>query len=181
MNATRTAVPWATIALACLVGCARHYVYQNTDWGMSEKEFRAARPASAALPSAAGERLWLEHTTINGLKSRVTYRLGPKGLQDVTVVFDPVQVEKAQYIDYYHQVKALLSDKYGAPEVESADLAVRSQKYRMVQAPDYQSKCIFRTPFALIQLVCGGNCDGSSAGDAITITYEAPRARTEGL
>ena len=166
----------AALALACLAGCAEPTVYQNTSWGMNAKALRAARPASVA----AGDRLWLEHATINGLKAAVTYRLGAKGLQDVTIVFDPVTVAKDQYIDTYHQVKALLSDKYGAPEAEATDLAVRSQKYRITQPPDYQSKSIFRAPLALIQLTCEGGCDGTS-GNSIMITYGTPRTPTEGL
>ena len=148
---------------------------------MSEKSFKAARPFSEASPAPSGDQLWSEPAMINALKTTVTYRLGPKGLQGVTIVFDPAPVEKTLYIDYYRQVKALLSEKYGAPEVAPADLAVRSQKYRITEAPDYQTKCVFRTPIARIQLACGGNCDGSSNGDAITISYEPPRSRTEGL
>jgi len=176
MSRQRTAAAWAALALVGLAGCAGPAVYLNTSWGMNEKALKAARPDSVA----AGDKLWLEHATINGLKAAVTYRLGAKGLQDVTVVFDPVQVAKEQYIDTYHQVKALLSEKYGAPEAESTDLVVRSQKYRITQAPDYQSKSLFRTPLALIQLTCEGSCDGT-AGNSVMITYGAPRASTEGL
>ena len=176
MSRQRTAACAAAFALAGLIGCAEPTVYQNTSWGLNEKALRTARPASAA----AGDKLWLEHVTINALNAAATYRLGPKGLQDVTIAFDPVRVTKDQYIDTYHQVKALLSDKYGAPEAEATDLVVRSQKYRITQAPDYQSQVIFRTPLALIQLTCAGNCDGTT-GNNILITYGMPRAPTEGL
>ncbi|MCX5796922.1 MAG: hypothetical protein NTY77_15610 [Elusimicrobia bacterium] len=170
------AAPLAALALAALAGCAGPTVYQNTSWGMNEKAFKIARPAA----TAAGDRQWLEDTTINGLKAAVTYRMGAKGLHDVTVLFDPVQVAKDQYIDTYHQVKALLSDKYGAPEAQATDLVVRSQKYIITQAPDYQSKSIFRTRLALIELTCEGACDGTP-GNGVMITYGEPKAPTEGL
>jgi hypothetical protein len=183
MNWKRISASLATVLLTSLVGCVHHYVYQNTTWGMSERALKSARPASQAAAAAPGEKLWSEHTVIDALKLKVTvtYKLGAKGLKNVTVVFDPVQVDKPLYIDYYHQVKALLSEKYGPPEAESADLAVRSQKYRITATPDYQTKCVFRTPDELIELTCGGECDGSAAANAITISYDTPQARTEGL
>jgi len=176
MSRPRAAAPLTTLALAGLAACAGPMAYQNTNWGMNEKALLAARPASVA----AGDRRWLEHSTINGLKAAVTYRLGAQGLQDVSIVFDPVQVPQEQYIDTYHQVKVLLSEKYSAPEAEATDLVVRSQKVRIPQGLDYQSKCVFRTPLALIQLTCAGACDGSP-GNGIMISYEPPRAPTEGL
>jgi hypothetical protein len=166
----------AALALVFFAACASDHFYLNTDWGMSEKSLRAARPGSAA----AGERLRVEHAAINGHKAEVTYRLGAKGLQSVTIVLDPVPMTKDQYIDVYHQVRALLSEKYGAPGEEAADLAVRSQKIRIPQVPDYQSQCLFRTPLALIELSCAGACDGT-VDNGVIITYEAPRAPTEGL
>jgi len=125
---------------------------------MNQKALKTARPDTVA----AGDRLWLEHTMINGLKA-ASPTAWSKGLQDVTVLFDPVAVPKEQYIDTYHQVKALLSEKYGAPEAQATDLVVRSQKYIITQAPDYQSKSIFRTTLALIELTCEGLCDGTPA------------------
>lgn len=165
------------MALIFLAGCGKHYVYQNTSWGMPEKAFKAARPAAAA----AGERLWTEPAVINELKATVTYRLGPRGLESVRVVFDPVQVDKAQYIDYFLQIKALLAEKYGAPEMEASDLAVMSQKYVSTRPQDYQTKNVFRAPEALVELTCGGGCDGAAADGSIAISYGPVRSRTDGL
>jgi hypothetical protein len=176
MSRQRTAAVWAALTLASLAGCAGPASYLNTSWGMKEKALRAARPDTVA----AGEHRWLEQTSINGHQAAVTYRLGARGLREVTVVFEPVVVSSDQYIEIYHQVKALLSEKYGAPEADAADLIARSQKIRSTRTPDYQSPCLFRMPLALIQLTCPGACDGS-AGNSITISYEPPRAATEGL
>ncbi|MDD5630067.1 MAG: hypothetical protein PHU21_13445 [Elusimicrobia bacterium] len=167
---------WPLLVLAALCACAGPAVYQNTSWGMNEKAFRAARPEAAA----AGDRQWLEHATINGLKASVAYRMGARGLEDVTVVFDPAALPKDQYIDAYRQVKALLSEKYGAPEAQATDLVVRSQKYITTQAPDYQTPSLFRTPAALIRLTCEGLCDGTP-GNGIRIAYGRPQAPGEGL
>jgi hypothetical protein len=166
---------------AALAGCGKHYVYQNTAWGMDEKEFTAARPASRVLPGGSGDRFWSEPAVIDSLKATATYRLGAGGLQSVTVVFEPVQVGQERYRDHYRQVKALLGEKYGAPVVEAAELAVRAQKLRSFQSPEHQTRSVFLTPRARIELSCGGDCDGTSVGNSIMITYEKPRPRTEGL
>lgn len=169
------------LAAAALAGCGKHYVYQNTAWGMDEKEFKTARPASRVLPGGSGDRFWSEPAVIDSLKTTATYRIGPDGLESVTVVFEPVQVGKEAYLDHYRQVKALLSEKYGAPEVEAAELAVRAQRLRTVQAPEHQTRSVFRSSQARIELTCGGECDGTSVGNSIMITYEKPRPRTAGL
>ncbi|MBI5240984.1 MAG: hypothetical protein HY926_10970 [Elusimicrobia bacterium] len=173
--------PAAFLALTALTGCAKHYVYQNTAWDMDEKKFTIARPLSRVLPGGSGDRFWSEPTVIDSLKATATYRLGPEGLQSVTVVFEPVQTGKELYLDHYRRVKVLLSEKYGAPEVEGADLAVRVQKLRSFQVPEHQTRSVFRSPLARIELTCGGECDGTSVGNSIMITYEKPRPRTEGL
>lgn len=90
-------------------------------------------------------------------------------------------VEKPKYIDYFRQVKALLTEKYRAPELEAADFVAKAETYRISAAPDYQSKSVFRTDNANITLSCGGVCDGSSAENSITILYEPPSARTDAL
>ncbi len=169
------------LAAAALSGCSAHYVYQNTAWGMTEKAFMAARPASRVLPGGSGDRFWSEPTVIDSLKATATYRIGARGLQSVTVLFDPVQVGKERYLDHYRQVKALLSEKYGAPEVEAVELALRAEKLRSFQVPEHQTRSVFRSAFARIELTCGGECDGTSMGNSIMITSEMPRPRTEGL
>lgn len=169
------------LAAAALAGCGKHYVYQNTAWGMDEKEFKTARPVSRVLPGGSGDRFWSEPAVIDSLKASVTYRIGPDGLESVTVVFEPVQTGQELYLDHYRRVKALLSEKYGAPVVEGAELAVRVQKLRSVQLPEHQTRSIFITPRARIELTCGGECDGTSVGNSIMITYEKPRPRTAGL
>jgi hypothetical protein len=169
-------LPWAALVLTSLAACAGPKVYQNTSWGMNEKAFKEARPA--AVP--ASDTRWIEQATINNLKAVVTYRMGRKGLKEVTVLFDPVPMTKDQYIDAYRQVRALLSEKYGFPEAQATDLVLRSQKYISTQEPDYKGKSIFRIPFALIELTCEGLCDGT-AGNGIRIVYGAPHAPTEGL
>jgi hypothetical protein len=171
----------ALLAAAALAGCGKHYVYQNTAWGMNEKEFTAARPASRVLPGGSGDRFWSEPAVIDSLKATATYRLGSGGLQSVAVVFEPVRVDKELYLDHYRQIKALLSEKYGAPVVEAAELAVRAQKLRSFQVPEHQTRSLFRSAHARIELTCGGECDGTSVGNSIMITYEQPRPRTEGL
>jgi hypothetical protein len=168
--------------LACLSGCAQNNAYLDTHWGMSERALKKTRQIGAPATESAGNRFWFEHAVIAELKATVTYRTSAAGLQSVTIVFDPVKVDKAQYIDHYHKIQELLSEKYGSPEVDSASVtAMAENKTAFKQTPDYQSKCVYRTQLSKIQLTCGGDCDGSSSGNAITISYERPSSPTEGL
>ena len=169
------------VALAGLAGCAKDFAYQNTSWGMSDKAVKKARPLSEPMAATSGEAFRFEHTTINGQKTTVAYRFTASGLAGVTIVFDPIKIEKAQYLDAYRQVKELLSEKYGTPDVDAASMAAISKKYHIAESADYQSDCVWRTPKSLIKLTCGGDCDASSGANVITISYQPPVSRTEGL
>jgi hypothetical protein len=175
----------AAAVLACLGACApfrQNDSYLNTRWGMSERALKKARPLSDTPTESSGNRFWFEHATIAELKATVAYQMGPHGLQSVTIVFDPIKVDKAQYIDHYHKIQELLNEKYGSPEVDSASVtAMAENKTAFKQTPDYQSKCVYRTQLATIKLTCGGDCDGSSNGNAVTISYEKLSSPTEGL
>jgi hypothetical protein len=157
------------LCLIVLAACAKDFTYQNTTWGMSEKAVKSARGTD------------YEHTMINGLKATVKYGYTRRGLEKVTVVFDPVVVEKDKYVDYFHQIKALLTDKYRAPELEAADYVAKAESYRISAAPDYQSRSVFRTEMVQITLSCGGACDGTSTDNSITLLYEPPSTRSDAL
>jgi hypothetical protein len=152
-----------------LGACAKDFAYQNTNWGMNEKSVRSARGSE------------YESTFINGQKAAVSYSYGPKGLRGVRVVFEPVHMEKEKYIDLYHQVKALLTEKYRAPELEAADFVAKAEKHRISAEKDYESASVFRAGFLQATLTCPGNCDGTSPADSITLLYEPPGSRTDAL
>jgi hypothetical protein len=156
------------LALA-LGACAKDFAYQNTSWGMTEKSVRSARGSE------------YESTFINGHKATVSYAYGPKGLRGVRVVFEPVRMDKEKYIDLYHQVKALLTEKYRAPDLEAADFVAKADKYRISAEKDFETASVFRSGIVQVTLTCPGNCDGTSAADSITLLYEPPGSRTDAL